>query len=65
MKTRRNVMQDSIDERVGEITAQQSLSKLFKPFTEKLKQRPSNQRDADIEGYNIISASLSCNKDSN
>jgi hypothetical protein len=37
IKTRRNIMQDSIDERVGEITAQQSLSKLFKPLTEKIE----------------------------
>jgi hypothetical protein len=37
IKTRKNIMQDSIDERVGEITAQQSLSKLFKPLTEKIE----------------------------
>jgi hypothetical protein len=37
IKTRRNILQDSIDERVGEITAQQSLSKLFKPLTEKIE----------------------------
>jgi hypothetical protein len=37
LKTRRNILQDSIDERVGEITAQQSLSKLFKPLTEKIE----------------------------
>jgi hypothetical protein len=37
IKTRKNILQDSIDERVGEITAQQSLSKLFKPLTEKIE----------------------------
>jgi hypothetical protein len=37
LKTHRNIFQDSIDERVGEITAQQSLSKLFKPLTEKIE----------------------------
>jgi hypothetical protein len=30
-------LQDSIDETVGETTAQQSLSKLFKPLTEKIE----------------------------
>jgi hypothetical protein len=37
IKTRKNILQDSIDERGGEITAQQSLSKLFKPLTEKIE----------------------------
>jgi hypothetical protein len=37
IKTRRNTMQGLIDEIVGEITAQQSLSKLFKPLTEKIE----------------------------
>jgi hypothetical protein len=37
IKTRKNILQDSIDERVGEIDAQQSLSKLFKLLTEKIE----------------------------
>jgi hypothetical protein len=37
IKTRNNILQDSIDERVRQITAQQSLSKLFKPLTEKIE----------------------------
>jgi hypothetical protein len=37
IKTRKNILQASIDERVGEITAQQSLSKLVKPLTEKIE----------------------------
>jgi hypothetical protein len=37
IKTRKNILQDSIDERVGEITAQKLLFKLFKPLTEKIE----------------------------
>jgi hypothetical protein len=37
IKTRKNILHDSIDERVDEITAQQSLSKLFKSLTEKIE----------------------------
>jgi hypothetical protein len=37
IKTRKNILQDSIDGRVGEIIAQQSLLKLFKPLTEKIE----------------------------
>jgi hypothetical protein len=37
IKTHRNILQDSIDERVRQITAQQSLSKLFKPLTKKIE----------------------------
>jgi hypothetical protein len=35
--TRRNILQDSTDERVGEITEQQTLLKLFKQLTEKIE----------------------------
>jgi hypothetical protein len=37
IKTYKNILQDSIDERVGEITALQSLSKLLKPLTEMIE----------------------------
>jgi hypothetical protein len=37
IRTRKTILQESIDERVGEVTAQQSLSKLFKPLTEKIE----------------------------
>lgn len=36
IKTHKNIMQDSTDEKAGDITAQQFLSKLFKPLTEKI-----------------------------
>lgn len=35
--TRKHIVQDSISEKVGDITAQQSLSKLVKPVTEKIE----------------------------
>jgi hypothetical protein len=56
IKTRKNILQDSIDERVGEITAQQSLSKLFKPLTEKIETTTKA-----IKEMPTSAAGLSCN----
>lgn len=37
IKTHKTILQESINEKVGDITAQQSLSQLFKPLTEKIE----------------------------
>ncbi len=37
INSRRNIFQDSLNEQLGEISSQQSFSKMFKPVTEKLE----------------------------
>jgi hypothetical protein len=54
IKTRRIILQDSIDERVDEITAQQSLSKLFKPLTEKIQILETHLSFSSIYFVNLL-----------